>query len=129
MDWKQSLHFEQDGGYLVCVEVPDGDRLASEGAAAPQVGGAPSNRRGRKPARFTKTQIAILGYLAGETALRGGVSCTKQQLADRMGRNVKTIDHSVSKLRQEGLVEVETNYDERGAQLSNTYRVVFGALP
>ena len=86
-------------------------------------------KRGPKRRRFTKTQESILRYLAGETALNGGVSCTKQQLADLLGRNVKTIDRCMSALRRQGLVETQTNFDENGAQVSNTYRVTLTSIP
>lgn len=86
-------------------------------------------KRGPKRRRFTKTQESILRYLAGETALNGGVSCTKQQLADLLGRNVKTIDRCMSALRRQGLVEAQTNFDENGAQVPNTYRVTLTSIP
>ena len=57
------------------------------------------------------------------------MSCTKQQLADLLGRNVKTIDRSLSDLRRQGLVEARTNFDENGAQVSNTYRVTLTSIP
>lgn len=108
------------------LQIPGEGHLAADAsdqlsAEAPRTPG----KRGPKRRRFTKTQESILRYLAGETALNGGVSCTKQQLADLLGRNVKTIDRSLSDLRRQGLVEARTNFDENGAQVSNTYRVMF----
>lgn len=80
-------------------------------------------RRGPRPRRFTKTQEMLLRYIAGETVLNGEARCTKQELADRLGRNVKTVDRCISALRREGLIEIQMNFDERGAQLSSSYRI------
>ena len=87
------------------------------------------HRRGPKKHRFTRTQEMLLYLIAGETVLNGGVRCTKRQLADLVGRNVKTIDRCMSALRRQGLVEAQTNFDENGAQVSNTYRVTLTSIP
>lgn len=76
---------------------------------------------------LTKTQRDLLRFIAGETAVNGGVRCTKRELADQFGRNVKTIDRCLSDLRRRGFVEAEMTFDERGAQVASTYRVVPGA--
>lgn len=60
--------------------------------------------------------------MAGETALHGCACCTKQELADRFGRNVKTIDRCVADLRKRGVIEVEMRFDGRGGQLASAYR-------
>ena len=74
--------------------------------------------------RLTKTQRDLLRFIAGETAVSGGVSCTKRELADRFDRNVKTIDRCLSDLRRRGLVEAEMTFDARGGQVASTYRAV-----
>lgn len=91
------------------------------GAAVPQ-----RVRRGPKKHEFTKTQELLLREIAAETAVSGGLSCTKRELAERLGRNVKTIDRLLSDLRRRGVVEVEARFDERGAQQASVYRVVVG---
>lgn len=73
---------------------------------------------------LTKTQRELLRFIAGETAVGGGVSCTKRELANRFGRNVKTIDRCLADLRRRGLVEAEMAFDERGAQVASRYRAV-----
>lgn len=90
--------------------------------------GAPS-RCGPKKHRLTKTQERLLRYIAGETALHGGVCCSKQDLADMLGRNVKTVDRCISTLRREGFIETVMRFDERGAQISSEYRLVRGSAP
>lgn len=73
---------------------------------------------------LTRTQVALLRYVAGETATNGGAHCSKRELADILGRSVKTIDRLVSDLRERGFLVVEEHFDARGAQLANTYRIV-----
>lgn len=76
---------------------------------------------------LTKTQRELLRFIAGETALNGGVCCTKRDLADLTGRNVKTIDRCLSALRRDGLVEAEMRFGENGAQLGSCYRTANGS--
>lgn len=75
---------------------------------------------------LTKTQRDLLRFIAGETALHGGVCCSKRELAERLGRNVKTIDRCLSDLRRRGIVSVEMRFSESGGQIENEYRVVMG---
>ncbi|WP_455139970.1 hypothetical protein [Thermophilibacter sp.] len=77
------------------------------------------------PNRLTPTERDILRHVAAETALRGGAVCSKRDLAEVVGRNVKTVDHAVASLRSRGLVEVEARFDERGGQLASRYRATF----
>ena len=91
-------------------------------------GGALGCRKRSDGRRFTKTQEALLRYIAGETMLRGGACCTKKELAELTGRNVKTIDRCLSELKSEGVIEVEMRFDERGAQVSSRYRAVLEAI-
>lgn len=81
-------------------------------------------RRGPKKRAFTKTQELLLREIAAETVISGGLSCTKRELAERLGRNVKTIDRCIADLRHRGYVEEEMRFDERGAQLASVYRAV-----
>lgn len=83
-----------------------------------------TRRRGRKRRKFTKTQERLLSYLQEEASPHGEVCCTKQQLADRMGRNVKTIDRGIADLKRRGYVSVEMRFGEDGGQIPSAYRVV-----
>ena len=91
-------------------------------------GGALGCRKRSDGRRFTKTQEALLRYIAGETMLRGGACCTKKELAELTGRNVKTIDRCLSELKSEGVIEVEMRFDERGGQIASRYRAVLGEV-
>lgn len=94
-------------------------RARTEGAA-----GRAGARRGPKKRRFTKTQEQLLRAIAAETVVSGGLACTKRELAERLGRNVKTIDRLIADLRRRGYVEEEMRFDERGGQLASVYRAV-----
>ena len=75
---------------------------------------------------LTRTQRELLRSIGGETALNGGISCTKRDLANLTGRNIKTIDRCLAGLRRDGLVEVEMRFSESGAQLASRYRATGG---
>ena len=96
---------------------------AARAACADATSAKAPARRGRRRREFTGTQEALLRYFAGETAVRGGATCTKRELAEMLGRNVKTVDRCVADLRRRGLVEVEMRFDGTGAQVASTYRV------
>lgn len=81
---------------------------------------------GAPGSHLTKTQRELLRYIGGETALYGGVCCTKRDLASLTGRNVKTIDRCLAALRREGLVEAEMRFGEDGAQIASRYRATIG---
>ncbi len=53
-----------------------------------------------------------------------GKPCSKAQIAVALGRNEKTIDRLVAKMRHEGILVAEPQWAENGGQLANTYRVV-----
>lgn len=53
-----------------------------------------------------------------------GKPCSKAQIAVALGRNEKTIDRLVAKMRHEGILIAEPQWAENGGQLANTYRVV-----
>lgn len=84
-------------------------------------------RRGRKPItdplHLTPCERNFLVWLSENGSEAEGVSITKAVIAEQMGLNVKTIDHSVSRLRRRGMVEVVPCYTESGGQVSNVYRV------
>ena len=41
-----------------------------------------------------------------------------------MGRNEKTIDRLIARMRHEGILEAEPQWSENGGRLANTYHVV-----
>ena len=84
--------------------------------------GRVERRRGPKKREFTKTQEQLLRAIGAETAVSGGLLCTKRELAERLGRNVQTIDRLIADLRCRGYIEVEMRFDERGGQLASVYR-------
>ncbi|WP_455138792.1 hypothetical protein [Thermophilibacter sp.] len=96
----------------------------AEGATETAQAASSPHRRGPKKHRFTKTQMVLLRYIAGETLLHGGVECSKRQLAEMTGRNVKTIDRCLLGLRREGVIEAQPRYGENGTQLASWYRTV-----
>ena len=69
--------------------------------------------------RLTPSARAILEYLSE----RQEEPVTKAAIAAELGRCEKTVDRLMSKLREEGYVEVESRWNERGAQLANSYRL------
>lgn len=71
------------------------------------------------PRRLTKTERQILRYVADHE----GESCTKGELATALGRNKKTVDRLVSKLKADGMLAVDYAWDENGGQLANVYRL------
>ncbi len=81
-------------------------------------------RRGRKRHKFTGTQELLLRYLEEETELKGEACCTKRQLAELVGCNVKTVDRGIADLRRRGYVSVEMRFGEDGGQIPSSYRVV-----
>ena len=73
----------------------------------------------RAPRRLTKTERQILRYVAEHE----GESCTKGELAASLGRNKKTVDRLVSKLKADGMLVVDYVWGENGGQLANVYRL------
>ena len=104
-------------------DVADGAAKAAPSVDRP----VPSSHCRRR--RLTKTQRELLRYIGGETAVNGGVVCTKRDLARLTGRCEKTIDRCLAGLRREGFVEVEMRFGENGAQLGSRYRAVALAKP
>ena len=73
----------------------------------------------RRGGRLTPTERAILAFVSE----REGVPCTKSQIAEALGRNRKTIDLLITRLRADGLIVSEPTWSATGAQLANTYRL------
>lgn len=90
---------------------------------------AQRKRPGPKKRTFTKSEESLLRYFAAETAVHGEARCSKQELAEIVGRSLKTVSRSIVDLRRRGYLEVTMNFDEKGAQLSSSYRVVLDRLP
>lgn len=71
------------------------------------------------PRRLTPTERRIIAYVAEHE----GQCCAKAQIAQALGRNRKTVDSLVSRLRSEGLLVSEPRWGDNGGQLANTYRL------
>lgn len=70
---------------------------------------------------LTPSAQAILSYLED----RGGEPVTKSAIAAALDRSEKTVDRLMSKMREHGYIQVEERWTETGAQLANSYTVVF----
>ncbi|WP_019239750.1 MULTISPECIES: hypothetical protein [Enorma] len=69
-----------------------------------------------------------LVYIALETRSRGGVRCSKREMAELLGVNLRTVDRAMTRLRGTGEVESAPRHDETGAQVSNEYRATAKGL-
>lgn len=70
-----------------------------------------------KPTPTARSIVAFLSEHEGEPV-------TKATIAAELGRCEKTIDRLAAKLRDSGWIAVEEHWNENGAQLANTYRVL-----
>lgn len=68
--------------------------------------------------RLTETDRLLVKAVAADP---DGLCETKAQLARRLGRCVRTVDRSVRRLREAGLIEVELLADDDGRTLCNAY--------
>ena len=65
----------------------------------------------------------LLGYIAFRTIGRDGTSESKRQLAEHLRSSTKTVDRAITRLSNEGYIEVEENLLPDGRQGANTYRL------
>ncbi|HBO61611.1 MAG TPA: hypothetical protein DD645_02830 [Olsenella sp.] len=77
------------------------------------------------PVRLTPTEVQILSFLGRHE----GHPCSKAQIAAAIGRNEKTVDRLLSKMRRNQIVISEAVHSENGAQLANVYRLTKWADP
>ncbi len=68
---------------------------------------------------LTPTERRILAFVIEHE----GERCSKALIAERLGRNQKTVDRLIARLRKEGYLEVEPVWGENGGQLANSYRL------
>lgn len=80
-----------------------------------------AKKRGRKKREFTETQEHLIEYIAAKTAECGGAQLTKRELAQIVGRNVRTVDRLMSDLRRRGIIEEEMRFNESGGQVASVY--------
>lgn len=69
--------------------------------------------------RLTPSARAILEYLSE----RQEEPVTKAAIAAELGRCEKTVDRLMSRMREEGMIEVHERWGSDGAQLANSYSV------
>ena len=93
------------------MATPSGVREANE------VGGNVSTTNGRM--RLSETERRVLFLIA----CLDGAPCPKAQMAERVGRCVRSVDRAVKRLRQEGAIESVPTYAADGGQAANSYRV------
>lgn len=74
------------------------------------------------PRRLTPTERKILLYVSHHN----GEAFAKGDLAEELGRNKKTVDRLIARLRSEGLLVSEPVWDEHGGQRANVYRIASG---
>lgn len=72
---------------------------------------------------LTPMQERLLGYIAFRIIGRDGTSESKRQLAEHLRSSTKTVDRAITRLSNEGYIEVEENLLPDGRQGANTYRL------
>ena len=70
-----------------------------------------------KKGKLTNSQLRLLVAACGPN----GCSETKQALAKKLQISLKTVDRTIHRLREEGLIVSHARFGEDGTQLSNTY--------
>ena len=103
------------------------DAIQARGAADAR---RPRGTRGAKrirmtaagPVRLTPTEARIIEFIARHE----GKPCSKAQIAAVLGRNEKTVDRLLSRMRREGIVISTPVHAENGA---NVYEVVEESQP
>ena len=109
---------------------PEGAVQAGGGAAdARRLRGVRRARRIRMtaagPVRLTPTEARIIEFIERHE----GKPCSKAQIAAVLGRNEKTVDRLLSRMRREGIVVSRPVHAANGAQLANVYTVVDEVWP
>ncbi len=77
------------------------------------------------PVRLTPTEARIIEFIERHE----GKPCSKAQIAAVLGRNEKTVDRLLSRMRREGIVVSRPVHAANGAQLANVYTVVDEVWP
>ncbi len=72
-----------------------------------------------RPRRLCPTELKILAFVERHQ----GKQFTKEQIATALGKSEKTIDRQMHRLRLEGYVISESQWDDSGRQLANAYRL------
>ncbi|WP_297153816.1 winged helix-turn-helix transcriptional regulator [uncultured Ellagibacter sp.] len=73
---------------------------------------------------LTPMQERLLGYIAFRTVDQDGTSESKRQLAEHLHSSTKTVDRAITRLCNEGYIEVKENLLPDGRQGANTYRLI-----
>ncbi|MBM6676276.1 winged helix-turn-helix domain-containing protein [Olsenella uli] len=71
------------------------------------------------PIRLTPSELQIIKFLERHE----GHPCSKAQIAAAIGRNEKTVNRLLSRMRRDQLVISQAVHSENGAQLANVYRL------
>lgn len=65
----------------------------------------------------------VLALVVRESALSGGLSATKRDIASALGCDISSVDAAIKRLRRDGTIESVPRFDENGGQLANVYRI------
>lgn len=71
------------------------------------------------PVRLTPSEMQIIKFIERHE----GYPCSKAQIAAAIGRNEKTVDRLLSRMRRDSLVVSQAVHSDNGAQLANVYRL------
>lgn len=73
--------------------------------------------------RLNTSQKRMIVAIATHQVEDGFVAFSKRDLAELLGRSIKTVDGVVANLRRRGLIEAVPRYSDSGGQISSAYRV------
>ena len=107
------------------VEMAAGE--AARGTRAAKRDGATHARKAmdipaRIDGRHAFAHERVLVFIALETRLKGAVRCSKREVAEMLGVNLRTVDRAVMRLRASGEIESAPCHTATGAQVGNEYR-------
>lgn len=108
------------------ASAPEEKTGRKKGHAAVENRAAAAPRRLEIPARIGDRHAfaheRVLVFIALETRLEGAVRCSKREISEMLGVNLRTVDRAIVRLRSSGEVESVPCHNEAGAQLGNEYR-------
>lgn len=78
----------------------------------------------RKGDRHAFVHERVYELIARDTKDQGECRFAKRELAEALGCNVRSVDRAITQMRRKGIIESVLQFDESGAQLGNTYRLI-----
>ena len=124
------------GGWPEALEEEEIEMAAGETAAGTRAAKSKGETIVRKamdnPARIDGRHAfaheRVLVFIALETRLEGAVRCSKREVAEMLGVNLRTVDRAVMRLRATGEIESVACHTATGAQVGNEYRATEDGL-